>query len=76
MVALNQSLYTWRHDSVILNLVLGLQILLPAEFCLYGDPDEYMASDCLPATIQPEIVVVTVRPDIFISHNSIILWWS
>ena len=72
-VALDQDRYSWRHDSVLMKIVKGLKQLLPPVYNLYSDLDGCRASDNPPATIPPELLVTTARPDIGIINGSDVL---
>ena len=73
-VSLNQGRYTWRHDSVLQKIVDHIKFHLDSEGVLYADLPNLRASDNPPATIPPEILVTSARPDIVIvNSNSIII---
>ena len=65
-VALNQGRYTWRHDSVLQKIVDHIKTYLDSDENLYADLPNHRASDNPPATIPPEILVTSARPDIVI----------
>ena len=65
-IALEQGRYTWRHDSVLLKLLKGLKRMLQPVDKLYGDLTGYGANESPRATIPPELLCTTARPDIVI----------
>jgi len=64
-VALQQRRYTYRHDQVLLSLLLDAQ-----KYCIdanvFADLDNYRACNSPLATIPPSIPTTSYRPDIVI----------
>ena len=58
--------YTWRHDSVLPELVSTLQRNVPEGSMVYADLDGFRASSNPPATIPPEMCLTPYRPDIVV----------
>ena len=75
-VALDQSRYTWRHDSVLQVLVHRPQQQLPDSFKLYADLPGYLASVYPPSTIPTNLSsTLSGRPDfVLVSNKSICLF--
>jgi hypothetical protein len=70
-VSLNQGRYTWRHDSVLRQLVSLLLPHLPNyEFSLYADQPGHRAVDNPATTVPPSLVVTSARPDIIIINSN------
>ena len=72
-LALSQGRYTWRHDSVLVKLLWTIKMLLSPEDRIYGDLSSFRASDNPLATVPPEIVVTSARPDMVVVRNCEIL---
>ena len=72
-LALSQGRYTWRHDSVLVKLLSTIKMLLSPEDRIYGDLSSFRASDNPLATVPPEIVVTSARPDMVVVRNCEIL---
>ena len=73
-VALNQGRYTWHHDSVLQKIVDHIKTNLDSDENLYADLSNHRGSENPPATIPPEILVTSARPDIvIIKSNSVVL---
>ena len=67
-VALDQGRYTWRHDSVLLSIASTIRDYLGAGFAIYADLPGFFAPHG--GTIPPDILVTTLRPDIFLVNES------
>ena len=67
-VALQQGMYTYRHDAMLSCLLAELQACL-TNVEIFADLDGKCASDLLPATIPPAILVSPYRPDI-VAYNA------
>ena len=69
-ITLSQGRYTWRHNSVLLQLV---NLIKPSYSTttanLYADLPGFRASDNPPSTIPLSITQTTARPDIVIVDN-------
>ena len=63
-VALNQGRYTWRHDSVLANIVSFLSPLLDKDQQLFADLPGHRASNAPLATIPTDILPTPFRPDL------------
>lgn len=61
--ALQQGRYAWRHDSVLLTILLGLKPFLPPNCKVFADLDLWRAEDNPLATIPPHILSTPLRPD-------------
>ena len=61
--ALEQGRYTWRHDSVLKSILLGLHPLLAPGCSLFANLDHWRAEDNPPATIPPHTLSSSLRPD-------------
>ena len=72
-VALNQGRYTWRHDSVLAQIAKGLQKHLPPSVKVYADLDNMRADINPPATIPPNVLITSLRPDIVASKEICLL---
>ncbi|XP_065903961.1 uncharacterized protein [Dysidea avara] len=74
-VALDQGMYTWRHDSVLQVLIYRLQQHLSDNYKLYADLSGYLVSVCPPSTIPTNLSSTLSRPDLVLgSNNSICLF--
>ena len=78
-IALDQSRYSWRHDSQTLPLVYmyysvfsGLKNLLcdVKQLVIYADLPNCRAEENPPLTVPPAIVCTSSRPDIVVVENS------
>ena len=73
--SLNQVRLTWRHDSVLLELVWGITPILSENDTLYVDLQGYRVCDNPPATIPLDIIVTSARPNFAIlRHKEILLF--
>ena len=68
--ALNQELYTWRHDSILAHLTQLLKLHFPYGTTLYADLPGLRASENPTATIPTSVATTTARPDIVIIQNN------
>ena len=69
--ALSKGRYTWRHDSVLCQILDSLSLHLSSLGSLYGDIDGYRAIENPVATIPLDILVTSDCPDIvFISKDN------
>ena len=68
-IALEQGRYKWRHDCVLLTLLKGLKSMLEPDVKLYGDVAGYRACVNPQATIPPNLICTTARPDIVIINS-------
>ena len=73
--ALEQGHYTWRHDSVLKSILLGLCPLLAPGCSLFADLDHWRAEDNPPATIPP-ILSSSLCPDMVRKKRKSIYWNS
>ena len=64
--ALTQGRYTWRHDSILYELVSTLQRNVPEGSKVYADLDGFRASSNPPASVLPELCLTPYRPDILV----------
>ena len=67
-VALEQGRYTWRHDSVLSNIVALIQPKLAPGSRLFSDLPGFHAPGG--GSIPPNVLVTTSRPDIFIVNET------
>ena len=67
-VALDQGRYTWRHNSVLANLIHLICPKLAEGMKLFSDLPGFLAPGG--GSIPPHILVTTQRPDIFIVNES------
>ena len=58
------ALWTWRHDSALKKILQGIIPLLCSDRKLYADIDQWRAEDTPPSTIPPNILSISLRPDI------------
>ena len=68
--SLNQGRFTWRHDSVLQKLVIGIIPAISKKEKLYADLPNHRACDNPPATIPQDIVTTSARPDIVVIHGN------
>ena len=64
--ALTQGRYTWRHDSILYELVSTLQRNVPEGSNVYADLNGFRASSNPPASVPPELCLTPYRPDIVV----------
>ena len=67
-VALNQGRFTWRHNSVLANLIRLIRPNLAQGMELFSDLPGLLAPGG--GSIPPHVLVTTQRPDIFIFNES------
>ena len=67
--ALSDGRYTWQHDQVLSKVYSFLSKFLPSAAKLFVDLPNHRACESPPATVPPDIVVTTARPDIVILHD-------
>ena len=67
-IALNQGRYTWRHNSVLSNVIALIRPNLPPGTQLYSDLPGFLASGG--GSVPPNVLVTNLRPDIFIVNES------
>ena len=65
--ALEQGRFTWRHDSVLKSIVSFASAQLRNGFTLYSDLHGFQAPHG--GVIPPNILVTTLRPDVFIVNE-------
>ena len=65
--ALQQGRYTYRHDQVLLSLLLDIQKCC-SDYSVFADINNYRASDTLLATIPPSVLPTTYHPDIVLRN--------
>ena len=70
--ALENGRYSWRHDSVLLKIVSGLRDLLPASNSIFADLTNLRAHASPPATVPPQVLFTSARPDIVICNNNVV----
>lgn len=70
--SLSQGRYTWRHDSVLLQLFKLFRSNLDSNIQIYADLDNLRASESPPSTVPLDILVTAARPDIVIVDHRII----
>ena len=66
---LSDGRYTWRHDQVLSKVYSFLRKFLPSAAKLFVDLPNHRACESPPATVPPDIVVTTARPDVVILHD-------
>ena len=59
---LQQGRYTWRHDSFVYSIFMGLKQFIPSGCDVQTNVDNLRANDNLPATIPPCILYTALRP--------------
>ena len=67
-VALNQGRYTWRHNSVLSNIIAFVKPKLVVGSHLYSDLPGFLAPGG--GSIPPHVLVTNLRPDIFIVNET------
>ena len=67
-VALDQGRYTWRHNSVLSNLIRLIRPKLLPNALLYSDLPGFLAPGG--GSIPPHVLVTNQKPDIFIINES------
>ena len=67
-VALEQGRYTWRHDSVLSNIIALIRPKLVDGSRLYSDLPGFLAPGG--GSIPPHVLVTNLRPDIFIVNEA------
>ena len=67
-MALDQGRYTWRHNSVLSNLIRLIRPKLAPDARLFSDMPGYLAPGG--GSIPPNVLVTNQRPDIFIINES------
>ena len=67
-ISLDQGRYTWRHNSVLSNIISLIRPVFSPGFHLYSDLPGFMAPGG--GSIPPDIIVTNLRPDIFIVNES------
>ena len=67
-VSLDQGRYTWRHNSVLSNIVALIRPMLAPGVRLYSDLPGYLAPGG--GSIPPDIIVTNQKPDLFIINES------
>ena len=73
-VALNQSRYTWRHDSVLRKIDQSIRPQLSADESLYTDLRGLKAQKNPTSTVPPNLVVTTARPDmVYVNNDTVVL---
>ena len=70
--ALEDGRYTWRHDSVLLKIVAGLRNLLPPSNSIFADLPNLRADESPPATVPPQLLCTSARPDIVICKDNVV----
>ena len=63
-VALDQGRFTWRHNSVLSNVILLVKSALIPTFRLYSDLPGFLAPGG--GSIPPHVLVTNLKPDLFI----------
>ena len=64
-----QDRYTWRHDSVLAQIVEILKSQLPDGSILYADLPGHRKLDNLPSTVPLSMVQTIARPDVVIIQD-------
>ena len=73
-VALTDGRYTWCHGTVLLSIVYKLKQILAKDVHVFADLDGHIAHDSPLATIPPNLVSTSARPDIAnIFNQSVII---
>ena len=67
-VSLDQGRYTWRHNSVLSNIIALIRPMLAPSVRLYSDLPGYLAPGG--GLIPPNIIVTNQKPDLFIKYES------
>ena len=67
-MALDQGRYTWRHDSILANLIRIIRPKVAEGMELFSDLPGFLAPGG--GSIPPHVLVTTQRPDIFIVNES------
>ena len=67
-VSLDQGRYTWRHNSVLINIIDLIRPALTPGMTLYSDMRGLLAPGG--GSIPPNIIVTNLRPDIFIVNEA------
>ena len=67
-VALDQGRYTWRHNSVLSNVIRIIRPKLAPDAVLFSDMPGYLAPGG--GSIPPNVLVTNQRPHIFIVNES------
>ena len=67
-VALDQGRLTWRHNSVLRNIISLVRPVLKPGFCLYSDLPGFLAPGG--GSIPPHVIATNLKPDIFIVDDS------
>jgi len=64
--ALNQGRLTWRHDSVLQQIVKGVTKFLDKGEKVFADLPNLLATSSPPSTIPPELCSTSCRPDLVV----------
>ena len=67
--ALNQGRFSWRHDSVLNNLVLQVLSEIDCSTRMFADLPGRRASDSPPATIPVDMSTTSSRPDLVLING-------
>ena len=67
-VALDQGRFTWRHNSVLMNIVTLIRPVLSHGMRLYSDMHGFLAPGG--GSIPPDIIATNLRPEIFFVNES------
>ena len=67
-MALNQGRFTWRHNSVLSNIIGLIRPCLSPGFRLFSDLPGFLAPNG--GSIPPHILVTNLKPDIFIVNEA------
>ena len=70
--ALEDGRYSWRHDSVLQKIVSGLRSLLPTSTAIFADLPHFRADESPPATVPPQLLCTSARPDIVIRNDNVV----
>ena len=66
--SLDQGCYTWRHNSVLANIIRLVSPKLSEGWKLYSDLPGYLALGG--GSIPPNVLVTNLRPDIFVVNET------
>ena len=67
-MALDQGRYTWRHNSVLTNIIALIRPSLVPGLRLYSDMDGFLAPGG--GSVPPDILVTNLKPDIVIVNEA------